>query len=274
MSGGPERRFADALDKAREEWAAADAAACAARAGGEWADGAVRVVLFGRPHLVTHPGGEVVGGAGRAGPRRRPHPAAPLPAHGRRHAAGRGLERLPRAAGRAVLRGIVRAEGRGAAGARLRRVRGGTGRVPRRRTRGRRGRAHAGRRVVPLRRPAARGRRRGASGPATTRSPGRPACSSTQARATTSRPRTSPASAASLPTGSWRPRATSPASRGRGRFTRSRDPPLLSSSSTAVRSAQTLVTVGTCIEAADASWGSHDLGRYRWTARPYSRSAC
>ncbi len=60
MSGGPERRFADALEKAREGWAAADAAACAARAGGEWADGAVRVVLFGQPHLVTHPGGEVV----------------------------------------------------------------------------------------------------------------------------------------------------------------------------------------------------------------------
>jgi hypothetical protein len=60
VSQEPERRFADALAKAREQWAAADAAACAARADGEWADGAVRVPLFGRPHLVTHPGGEVL----------------------------------------------------------------------------------------------------------------------------------------------------------------------------------------------------------------------
>ena len=62
MSGEPERRFADALAKARGEWAAADAAACAARAGGEWADGAARISLFGRPHVVTHPGGGVLAG--------------------------------------------------------------------------------------------------------------------------------------------------------------------------------------------------------------------
>ena len=76
MTAPPERRFADALAKAREEWAAADAAAGAARAGCELADGGVLVPLFGRPHLVTHPGGEVTA--------RRPdlHPAAPgEPAH-------------------------------------------------------------------------------------------------------------------------------------------------------------------------------------------------
>jgi hypothetical protein len=57
-----ERRFADALLKARAEWAAADAAACAARAGAETAAGGVRVVFFGAPHLVTHPAGEVAAG--------------------------------------------------------------------------------------------------------------------------------------------------------------------------------------------------------------------
>jgi hypothetical protein len=72
----PERRFADALAKAREEWAAADAAAGAARAGCALTDGGVLVPLFGRPHLVTHPGGEVT--ADPAGP----DPSAPRePAH-------------------------------------------------------------------------------------------------------------------------------------------------------------------------------------------------
>ena len=85
MTDPPERRFADALAKAREEWAAADAAACAARAGCKLAEGGVLVPLFGAPHLVTHPGGEVTGGrpepggAGEAGPRGRRHPAAALP---------------------------------------------------------------------------------------------------------------------------------------------------------------------------------------------------
>ena len=70
-----ERRFADALAKARAEWAAADAAACAARAGCELAEGGVLVPLFGAPHLVTHPGGEVTQEAG-------PGPAEPgRPAH-------------------------------------------------------------------------------------------------------------------------------------------------------------------------------------------------
>lgn len=60
MSPEPvERRFADALERARIGWAAADPAACAARAGCEVSDGGVLVPLFGRPHLVRHPGGEV-----------------------------------------------------------------------------------------------------------------------------------------------------------------------------------------------------------------------
>ncbi len=59
MTDAPERRFADALAKARDDWAAADAAACAARAGCTLSDGGVLVPLLGRPHVVTHPGGEV-----------------------------------------------------------------------------------------------------------------------------------------------------------------------------------------------------------------------
>ena len=59
MNVPPERRFADALAKAREEWAAEDAADGAARGGCELTDGGVLVPLFGRLHLVTHPGGEV-----------------------------------------------------------------------------------------------------------------------------------------------------------------------------------------------------------------------
>lgn len=54
-----ERRFADALVKARAGWAAADAAACAARAGCAATPDGVTVPFFGRPHLVTHPGGAV-----------------------------------------------------------------------------------------------------------------------------------------------------------------------------------------------------------------------
>ena len=57
--GAVERRFADALVKARADWAAADPAACAARAGCPVAAGGVTVPFFGVPHLVTHPGGEV-----------------------------------------------------------------------------------------------------------------------------------------------------------------------------------------------------------------------
>jgi hypothetical protein len=65
MTDPPERRFADALAKAREEWAAADAAACAARAGCESVEGGVTVPLLGAPYLVTHPGGEVWAGLER-----------------------------------------------------------------------------------------------------------------------------------------------------------------------------------------------------------------
>ena len=198
----PERRFADALAKARAEWAAADPAACAARAGCAAGDDGVVVPLLGAPHLVTHPDGEVRAEAGAAGSRRRRHPPAALPARRRRHAAGGRLERLPGVARRAVLRGVVRAPRRGAADARVRGVAGCARGLPCGGARPRRRRADAGRRVVPVRRPAARGASPSCCGPATTRSRGRPACSSTPARATTSPPRTSPASAASWRTGS------------------------------------------------------------------------
>ena len=66
MSGPPDRRFADALAKARAQWAAADAAACASRAGCERTAAGVVVPLFGRPHLVTHPGGEVTVATGES----------------------------------------------------------------------------------------------------------------------------------------------------------------------------------------------------------------
>jgi len=68
VSGAPERRFADALAKARADWAAADAAACAARAGCERTGAGVVVPLFGRPHLVTHPRGEVTAASGESAP--------------------------------------------------------------------------------------------------------------------------------------------------------------------------------------------------------------
>ena len=78
MTDPPERRFADALAKARGEWAAADAAACAARAGAEVSASGVLVPLFGRPHLVTHPHGAVTAvraGAAAAGPGEPAHVA-------------------------------------------------------------------------------------------------------------------------------------------------------------------------------------------------------
>lgn len=71
-----ERRFADALIKARAEWAAADAAACAARAGCAEEPGSVILPFFGVPHLVTHPGGEVtVAAPAEAGAPRAVHVA-------------------------------------------------------------------------------------------------------------------------------------------------------------------------------------------------------
>lgn len=62
MSEKPvERRFADALVKARDEWAAADAAACAARAGCRYEAGVACVPFLGGDHHVRHPDGEVTG---------------------------------------------------------------------------------------------------------------------------------------------------------------------------------------------------------------------
>ncbi len=54
-----DRRFRAAWERARAEWAAADPARRAAQAGCGLSGGGVDVPFFGRPHLVTHPGGEV-----------------------------------------------------------------------------------------------------------------------------------------------------------------------------------------------------------------------
>ncbi len=75
MSEPPERRFADALAKAREEWAAADAAACVARAGCTLAGGGALVSLFGAPHLVAHPEGDVTRVAAGGSPAEPGRPA-------------------------------------------------------------------------------------------------------------------------------------------------------------------------------------------------------
>jgi hypothetical protein len=75
-----ERRFADALTKARADWAAADAAARATRAGCERIGDGVLVPLLGRPHLVTHPGGEVTPAESGLVGADRPKAATP-PAH-------------------------------------------------------------------------------------------------------------------------------------------------------------------------------------------------
>jgi len=61
-----DRRFRAAWEQARAEWAAADPARRAAQAGcGLSPDGAT-VPFFGRPHLVTHPGGDVSAGGAPA----------------------------------------------------------------------------------------------------------------------------------------------------------------------------------------------------------------
>jgi hypothetical protein len=66
MTDPPERRFADALAKARAEWAAADPAACAARAGCRQGDDhGVVVPLLGASYVVGHPDGEARGDSGR-----------------------------------------------------------------------------------------------------------------------------------------------------------------------------------------------------------------
>ncbi len=56
----PNRRFQIAYDRAREDWAAADPARCAALAGCTLTPAGVLVPYFGRPHLVTHPAGEAM----------------------------------------------------------------------------------------------------------------------------------------------------------------------------------------------------------------------
>jgi hypothetical protein len=61
----PNRRFQFALDRARADWAAADSARCAALAGCTLSPGCataqhgIIVPFFGRPHVVTHPDGNV-----------------------------------------------------------------------------------------------------------------------------------------------------------------------------------------------------------------------
>jgi hypothetical protein len=55
----PQRRFQNALDRARTEWAAADPRRAAALAGCNMNEQGVLVPFFGASHLVTHPAGEV-----------------------------------------------------------------------------------------------------------------------------------------------------------------------------------------------------------------------
>ena len=57
-----DRRFRAAWELARAQWAAADPARCAAQAGCGLLSSGVTVPFFGRPHLVTHPGGDVSAG--------------------------------------------------------------------------------------------------------------------------------------------------------------------------------------------------------------------
>ena len=55
----PNRRFQFALDRARADWAAADPARGAALAGCAQSPQGIVVPFFGRPHIVTHPDGDV-----------------------------------------------------------------------------------------------------------------------------------------------------------------------------------------------------------------------
>lgn len=57
--GGAPRRFRDASDRARADWASANPARQARQAGCESTADGVLVPFFGRPHLVTHPAGIV-----------------------------------------------------------------------------------------------------------------------------------------------------------------------------------------------------------------------
>ena len=60
------RQFRGAWEQARSEWAAADPARRAAQAGCGLSADEVTVPFFGRPHLVTHPGGDVSAGGASA----------------------------------------------------------------------------------------------------------------------------------------------------------------------------------------------------------------
>jgi hypothetical protein len=55
-----DRRFQIAYDKARAEWAQCDPARAVALSGAVLSPEGARVSYFGRPHLVPHPGGEVL----------------------------------------------------------------------------------------------------------------------------------------------------------------------------------------------------------------------
>ena len=57
-----DRRFRVAWERACAEWAAADPARCAARAGCGLSPDGVGVPFFGQTHLVTYPGGDVSAG--------------------------------------------------------------------------------------------------------------------------------------------------------------------------------------------------------------------
>ena len=60
------RQFRGAWEQARSEWAAADPARRAAQAGCGLSPSGVSVPFFERPHLVTHPGGDVSAGGAPA----------------------------------------------------------------------------------------------------------------------------------------------------------------------------------------------------------------
>jgi len=60
VKADPHRRFQIALERARAGWAAADPAVSAALAGCSSTPEGIVVPFFGRPHLVTHPAGDVL----------------------------------------------------------------------------------------------------------------------------------------------------------------------------------------------------------------------
>lgn len=78
----PDRRFRVAHEKARADWAAADPALAAAKAGCVYSSEGVLVPFFGMPYRITHPAGEVVSLGAPAGGTERPavaaHPAVAI----------------------------------------------------------------------------------------------------------------------------------------------------------------------------------------------------